>query len=374
MLLRQLRIALTGAGVSIALVSAYPAGLEAQLDWRKQWENTVELAKKEGEIQVYGPHDPIYLPIWGKFQSVYPQIKFKFVPGRGADLAQRISAERRAEKYLVDLLMGGPTISVSLPPGTFAPIQPLVILPEVKDESAWWGRRLSFADPERRFVAILLGGVGRNRVAYNTKLVDPKEIQSWWDLLKPNWKGKIAGFDPRAPGGGAETFFVFFYHTPDLGPQFIFRLFSEMNIRLTRELQQGINWLAAGTAELYLGLTGVSRAIEQGLPVSVLPHPLKEGEIMGGGACCLAVLSRNPHPNATAVFINWNLSKEGMMTWQKQTQINVLRMDIPKDDLPRTWVPQQGVSYFQAGLPQYNNPEVLKAIRKIVDEALKAPR
>jgi hypothetical protein len=97
MLRRQLKIALTGAGVSIALVSVYPAGLGAQTDWRKQWKNTVELAKKEGEIQVYGPHDPIYLPIWAKFQSVYPQIKFKFVPGRGGDLAQRISAERRAE-------------------------------------------------------------------------------------------------------------------------------------------------------------------------------------------------------------------------------------------------------------------------------------
>lgn len=95
---------------------------------------------------------------------------------------------------------------------------------------------------------------------------------------------------------------------------------------------------------------------------------------MGGGACCMAVLSRTPHPNATAVFFNWALSKEGMTIWQKQAQANVLRMDIPKEDLPRAWVPQPGVSYFQAGLPQYSNPAVLRTVWKLVDDALQKGR
>lgn len=116
------------------------------------------------------------------------------------------------------------------------PIQPLLILPEVKDESVWWGKKLSFADSEHQFAVILLGSVGRSRIAYNTKLVDPKAIQSWWDIVNPRWKGKIAVFDPRATGGGSESIFVFFYHTPDLGPKLISRLFSEMHVRLTRDL------------------------------------------------------------------------------------------------------------------------------------------
>jgi hypothetical protein len=46
------------------------------------------------------------------------------------------------------------------------------------------------------------------------------------------------------------------------------------------------------------------KAKEQGLPVDLLPHPLKEGEIMGGGSCCMALVGRAAHPNAARVFVN----------------------------------------------------------------------
>ena len=34
--------------------------------------------------------------------------------------------------------------------------------------------------------------LGPGVVPTNTKLLDPMEIQSWWDLLQPKWKGKLA--------------------------------------------------------------------------------------------------------------------------------------------------------------------------------------
>jgi ABC-type glycerol-3-phosphate transport system substrate-binding protein len=84
-----------------------PATAHAQSDWKKQWEATAEAARKEGEITIYGPHNPAYQQIWSIFQKSYPEIKFSFVPGKGSDHAQRIVAERRAGKFLADLLMGG---------------------------------------------------------------------------------------------------------------------------------------------------------------------------------------------------------------------------------------------------------------------------
>lgn len=66
----KIRIGLMAAGLTIFSVSVYSAELRAQSDWKKQWDNTVELARREGEIQLYGPHDPAYLPVWAKFQSV----------------------------------------------------------------------------------------------------------------------------------------------------------------------------------------------------------------------------------------------------------------------------------------------------------------
>ena len=79
----------------------------AQSDWKKQWEATVEAGKKEGEVTIYGPHNPAYQQIWSLFQKSFPEIKFNFVPGKGSEHAQRIVAERRAGKFLADLLMGG---------------------------------------------------------------------------------------------------------------------------------------------------------------------------------------------------------------------------------------------------------------------------
>ena len=81
--------------------------VDAQSDWKKQWESTIEAAEKEGEVVIYGPHNPAYQQVWAIFQKSYPEIKFNFVPGKGSDHAQRIVAERRAGKYLADLLMGG---------------------------------------------------------------------------------------------------------------------------------------------------------------------------------------------------------------------------------------------------------------------------
>jgi ABC-type glycerol-3-phosphate transport system substrate-binding protein len=140
---------------------------------------------------------------------------------------------------------------------------------------------------------------------------------------------------------------------------------------MTRDLQQGTDWLASGKVIFQIGSgQPVMKANKQGLPVDLMPHPLKEGEIMGGGSCCLAVMSKAPHPNAARLFTNWILSREGQSAWQKYTEVNSLRMDIPKTELPPDDVPQKGVNYFMLNSSKYNNMEGRKALRMIVDEAL----
>ena len=344
--------------------------LEAQSDWKKLWQMTVEAAKKEGEVVIYGPHNPNYRPVWSLFQKSFPAIKFSYVPGRGAEHAERTLAERRAGKYIADIVMGGSSTYASYSPETLESIRTLLVLPEVIDESAWWEQKLSFSDPQNKYVLMITGEVGTRRGSYNTKLVNPQEIQSWRDLLKPKWKGKLGCFDPRVSGGGGETF-AFFYHTPALGPDFIKRLLTETDMILTRDLVQGTDWLAKGKILFYIGSAQpIMRAKEQGLPVDLLPHPMKEGEIMGGGSCCIAYLNRAPHPNAAKVFINWVLSREGQTAWQKHLETNSLRTDIPKSDLPPVLVPINGVRYFMLNSSQYNSPAVIKTVRSFVNEVL----
>jgi iron(III) transport system substrate-binding protein len=357
--------------VLVGLLLGVARGEGAQSDWKKQWEATVEAGKKEGEVVIYGPHNPMYQQMWAVFQKSYPEVKFNFVPGKGSDHYQRIVAERRAGKYLADLAMGGSSSFASFPPGTLEPLKPLLLLPEINDLSAWWDGKLHFADPQNQAAIIISGEVGTRRGSYNTKLLNPAEIQSWWDLLQPKWRGKLGSFDPRVAGGGGETF-LFFYHTPTLGPKFITRILSETEIQLTRDLQQGTDWLGQGKIVFYIGSgQPIMKAKSQGLPVDLFPHPLKEGEVMGGGSCCMAVMSKAPHPNAAKLFVNWVLSREGQTAWQKYATVNSLRMDIPKSDLAPDDLPQKGVNYFMINSYRYNDPTGRKAMHQLVEDALK---
>jgi len=52
-------------------------------------------------------------------------------------------SERRAGKYLVDIYLGatGTPLDVLYPGKLLEPIQPILVLPEVKDQSNWFGKR-----------------------------------------------------------------------------------------------------------------------------------------------------------------------------------------------------------------------------------------
>jgi hypothetical protein len=71
------------------------------------------------------------------------------------------------------------------------------------------------------------------------------------------------------------------------------------------------------------------------------------------------------------LFVNWILSKEGQSAWQKYTEVNSLRIDIPKNDLPADDIPQKGVNYFMLNSGKYNNQAGRKALHQIVEEALR---
>src|SRR5262245_32946614 len=77
---------------------------DAKSAWQSEWEQTVRAAEKEGQVTVtIGGYGAIIDS--GVFQKTYPKIKITHITGAGTDLTQRISAERRAGKYLVCRLL-----------------------------------------------------------------------------------------------------------------------------------------------------------------------------------------------------------------------------------------------------------------------------
>lgn len=343
---------------------------EAKTGWQVQWERTLEAAKKERAVAVYAPSGIEYQNVMMEFQKRYPDIKLNYVAGSGSVHGPRIVTERRAGKYLADLLVGGSTtpVAVLLPAQALDPIRPHLLLAEVSDESKWWRKKFHFIDPQSGCILMMEGGVSQGGIAYNTKLVKADEIraiQSHWDLLDPKWKGKIVARDPRSPGSSQNL--PFYYYHSKLGPGFLYRLFTETDLTLTRDPRLLIDWLAQGKFHLALFVaTDVDRGKEQGLPVDSLTHRLKEGSSIGSGFGTLSLLNRAPHPSAAKVFINWLLSREGQLAWQKNTNRNSLRMDIPKDNIPPDEIPTEGGDYF---VRTTENSDV-RPIFKVIEEAL----
>ena len=61
----------TGALVLLNLaLLVLPWASSAQTDWKKRWDATVEAGRKEGEVVIYGPHNPAYQQIWAIFQKI----------------------------------------------------------------------------------------------------------------------------------------------------------------------------------------------------------------------------------------------------------------------------------------------------------------
>jgi iron(III) transport system substrate-binding protein len=341
---------------ALALFAMLHCDAPVLADWQSDWEQAKQAATKEAEFVLYGPHLPFFKKVWEPFQRAYPEIRLTF--------------ERRAGLYKVDMVMGGGNVMHSFAPGTIDPIVPALILPEVIRDTAWWGKKLRLTDQGQQYILSFSESAKTSTIAYNTRLVNPKEILAWRDLLNPKWKGKIASFDPRVSGGGDP--FRFFQSAQDFGPDFISRLVRDAEVVFTRDLHQGLDWLASGKVELYLGSALFTlEAKEKGLPVEIIQHSMKDGETMGlGGVCCLTLMNKAPHPNATKVFLNWLLSREGQILWQRHSKTNSLRIDIPKDDVQEIFVPKDGVNYFMATSYQYQDPEQAKALQKLIDDAV----
>lgn len=342
---------------------------------QEMWEKTLAAAKKEGQLNFYGNH--AYPPILREFRKKYPEIKVIEVTGTASQIATRLLSERRAGKYLGDVYAASPSSAyrLLLPGKVLDPLPPALILRENIDQSKWFQGKHHYVDPERKYAFVLVGSVRGASIAYNTKLVYPDRIKSYWDFLDSRWRGKIASLDPHL-GRTSRTGISFLYHNSDLGPRYIRQLFGEMDVTLTRDEVQLVNWLSVGKFSIAFFTSEVKQAGLQGLPVKIFdPSGFKEGAAVGPtGRGGLSLINRAPHPNSAKVFINWLLSREGQIHFQRILQIwgiDSMRDDIPKDGVIPENRRARGVKYLPTHLPQYQDT---KPALKIVDQALREAR
>jgi ABC-type Fe3+ transport system substrate-binding protein len=350
------------------LLMAFSQTVHAAAAWEAEWERTIKAAEQEGEISYYTVGEFNFL---AEFERKFPRVKVKVVQGRGNELLLRIMTERRAGKYLADVARIGNTSPYSLYQAkTLQPIAAAFILPEVKDESKWWSGKHQYIDTEGKYIFVPVGSVSVNMVAHNSELVSPGELTSYWDLLNEKWRAKIVVMDPRSSGYGRSGARMVYYH-PQLGAEFLHRLFSEQVVMISRDYRQAIDWVGQRRFSILLFGNGddVLQAKAQGLPINVFDTGTwKEGGALEPGAFTLAWLDKSPHPNAAKVFINWLLSREGQTAVQRDGQVNdSLRMDISKSDLRPMARRKEGAKYMVTWKAEWMDAEPMQ---KVVSQAL----
>ena len=362
------RVSVTITLFVLLSLAAIAGAAESKPSWQREWEKILDSAKKEGEVRLWGEQEITHPDIIAAFNKEYPSIKAVTVSGRVGDLMPRIIAERRAGKFFADIYsggLGGRSFYDFHKAGVLDPIKPVLLLPEVADGSKWLNGEHFYADSEKQYVFMYEGSVAGNGLHYNTGLVDLKEFKSYWDLLHPKWKGKILLFE--RPGVGSPSV-IRYYYQAQLGPDFVKRLFTEIDVTVSQDRRQSSDWLASGKFPICIDCGDTDRAKQQGLPVDEFPHAnLKEAgyEISTSGNSGLALINNAANPNAARVFINWFLSRAGQSAWQAtmndkvQEPSDSMRVDIAKDKVGAPARREEGKKYRVTGFLDPDPPTKL---------------
>ncbi|MDP2646858.1 MAG: extracellular solute-binding protein [Desulfobacterales bacterium] len=322
--------------------------VKASAQWEAQWQKTLEAGKKEGKVSAYvgllSPAVRKQAPIFTKKFG----IELEVTPGRGADLSRKLRTEKTAGLNLADVVIaGGNTLYAVKKMGLTEPMENNLILPEVTNPKLWYRLdTLPWFDNDRhlfRFYAY------PNRdISINTDLVKPGELQSWHDLLKPQYKGKIVWSDPTMFGSGFNGFCSKIL-SKVTDENFYRQMVATQQITLSRNLRQMAEWLAKGKYAVAISVEGrpITEMLNAGAHIAYAT--VKEGTYLSHDAGVLGMVAKAPHPNAAKVFVNWLLSRDGQDFAQRATRYMSARNDIPTEGIvnPDTMrVP--GETYFAA--------------------------
>lgn len=315
--------------------------------WQVEWEKTLKSAQKERSVV-------IYVAAIVQAPPLNDQVKFfkdKFgidlvvVSGGASEWGGKLIQERKNGIFMPDILVSGLNtfFGVVKPAKVLDPIEPALILPEVRDPKAWFEGRLPWADKEQSVFTFLY--YPSAMMAINTDLAKPAEVDSYMDLLNPRWKGKIAIYDPTTAGAGFNGFASLLLNKV-VDEDFFRQLVKQQQPDITRDSRLQMDWLAKGryTIALWQNSAQLTAFRQAGAPVlSIIP---REGTYLSVDGAGISRVNNAPHPNAQKVFLNWLLSREGQIRLQSFLELHSARVDISTEGIDPLQLRKQGVKYY----------------------------
>ena len=274
------------------------AGIDQELTVPKEW---MDGARKEGTVKILGSWDiPQFQIMVAPFKERYPFIKLDYSRGEFNARALRPLIALKEGRYVTDILtgFGGSTHHYQQADA----LEDLRELPGFKnplpgtgdpDGGTWVGSRLRYWC-----------------MTYNTNLVKKEDLPKTWDdiLTDPKWHNGNIGAANRPQlwllmlwGAYGEKYVT----------DYIDRFFKVAKPQIRKEGENALLTLVAA-GEFHAALPAADyrtkQILDRGAPVSwhcPEPIPLAVSQI--------GILKGNPHINASRVWVNWFLSKEGQI-------------------------------------------------------------
>jgi ABC-type Fe3+ transport system substrate-binding protein len=291
-----------------------------------------------------GPPGDLWRQALLGFEQDYPEIKVEFTGISARDYWPKVMQERQADQFLWDLRVGGadPDAYARKREGVLDPVRPLLLLPEVLDDSKWLGGLDSiFSDEERQFTPGFLANAS-SLASVNRDVVPEAELRSSRDLVQSQWKGKIATDDPRGGSGqGSLATMLYAY-----GEDWVRTLLTQQDIVVTGNGRQLAEWVVRARYPIGIGI-GVTDLVafhDQGLGRNV--HYLGGAQSMSMGFGGIMVLNRRPHPAATTVFVNWLLTRATQERLAPMLRVNSRRTDVAPGTPEQALDPSRLDEYF----------------------------
>lgn len=275
----------------------------------------INAALKEGKVVWYGGTTSQQFFDSGakdRFEKRFG-IRIELISGRMRHLTDRIRTEVAVGKVQGDIMEGGDKYMLELhavdalakwrpPAPELDNIDKKVFVSE--PVGYWWPVHLSAQ-------AILL----------NTNMVKPEDYpKSYWDIVDPKWKGRVAIRDPRASGGGA-WHMLGIYNTPGMGIDYIKKLKATVEPFIVRGGSRKLRD-AIARGQFALGFSGRGeniRDLPKGTPVKfVVP---KEGQAWTPFS--MATIKGAGRPNAAKVIMTWFYELENLQAWNTHAGRNV---------------------------------------------------
>ncbi len=173
------------------------------------WDEIIEAAKKEGSVVVYSNSSRVF-----EFcRTFYNKYGIKAEPNDlgTVSLMEKLSREQNAGVYNADVILVGdaPTfINEFFATGMVYSFIPSDIYPKLEEKAK--------KEP------LAIHHYGAKVVMYNTEKYKKPPIDSWWDMTRPEWKGKLVTKDPLKSGSEFNLFALIVRHSDEMA-----RLYKE---------------------------------------------------------------------------------------------------------------------------------------------------